>query len=103
MTLIAFAIYDAKLDQFMPPFFLSTRPQAIRAFGDHVNTKGEPINRHAEDYSLHELGTFDPETGKLEAIATVKLIAKAIDHLEESNQLNIDDAINRKLASKRSA
>lgn len=99
MNLIAFSIYDSKLEQFTPPFFMNTRPQALRAFGDHVNDKDQPINRHPEDYHLYELGTLDTDNGRLEPAASVLRLANAKDywHETEANQLDITDAIQRKL------
>lgn len=57
-----FAVYDSKVKAFLQPFFSQAIGGAVRAFGDEVNTKGSPMNRHAEDFSLHHLGEFDDQT-----------------------------------------
>ena len=54
-----FAIYDRKVQQFMPPFIMQTVEQARRAFGDTVNDPNHAFFRHPDDYELHIIASFD--------------------------------------------
>ncbi|CAK0755299.1 hypothetical protein CCP3SC15_2050004 [Gammaproteobacteria bacterium] len=65
MVLKAFGIFDVQASCFSPPFFMSTKGQAVRAFTDLVNDHQSTVFKHPEDYRLGQLGTFDDFTGML--------------------------------------
>ncbi len=60
-----FSIHDQKAKAFLPPFFLPETGMALRTFGDCVNSQSHQFNKHPEDYTIFELGTFDDNTGKI--------------------------------------
>jgi len=62
MIVKMFTVYDSKAELYLPPFYNQTTGQAVRAFGDTCNQKDHPFNKHPEDYTLFELGTFDDNT-----------------------------------------
>jgi len=62
------SIYDSKVDAFLPPFYAQTKGQALRMFQDAVNQDGHTFNKHAADYTLFHIGSFDDETGWVEAL-----------------------------------
>lgn len=68
MIVKAFSVYDEKAAAFMPPFFMTTAGQAVRAFSDAVTGKDSDLARHPEDYSLYVVGEFNQGTGALEAL-----------------------------------
>jgi len=72
-----FAIYDAKAEAFITPFFLPTRAMAVRSFETAVNDPNSMICKYALDYSLFELGTFDDTNGRVEPLPQNKLIVLA--------------------------
>lgn len=63
MITYAFSVYDKKVGAFMPPFFVRSRGEAIRSFGDACNGAQAPFGRHGEDFALFQLGHFDDATG----------------------------------------
>lgn len=65
MKLLVFSVYDIKACAYERPFFVPTKGEAIRAFGDIAKEEKHPISKHPEDYRLHCLGEFDNESGKL--------------------------------------
>lgn len=65
--LLAFAIYDAAAAAYLSPMFLDTKGMAIRSFADAVNQEDSAFGRHAADYTLFHIGSFDQRTGQLEA------------------------------------
>lgn len=69
MKLEIMALYDAKAEAYMTPFFAQTVGAAMRGLSDLVNDigpqKGEAPSLHPEDFSLWRLGTWWDE-GKIE-------------------------------------
>ncbi len=65
-----FVVFDSKARAYLPPFFMPEAGQAIRAFGDMVNSKDHAFGQHPEDYTLFEIGTFDDREGKLLQLKT---------------------------------
>lgn len=63
--LTIFSIYDQKADAFIQPWFLPNTATGIRAFSDAANDPETNMCKHPEDYTLFELGTFDPSKGKI--------------------------------------
>ncbi len=57
-----FTIYDSKVDAFLPPFYMQTKPAAIRAITDTMNDPSHQFAKHPEDYTLFYLGQFDDGT-----------------------------------------
>lgn len=65
MKLRAYAVYDSKAEAYLRPFFAGTRGQAVRSFSDAINDPLHEMAKHAEDYTLFEIGAFDDEKGVL--------------------------------------
>lgn len=65
MKLQVLAVFDSAVQAYSRPFFSPTTGAAVRSFSDEVNRNAEdnPMNRHASDYELFELASFDEETG----------------------------------------
>lgn len=66
MLLKVFSVYDVKAAAYGQPFFMPTSGGAIRSFGDTCLDQNSMLNKHPEDYSLHEIGEFDDVTGRIE-------------------------------------
>lgn len=64
-----YTIKDAKAEFYMSPFYARAHGEAIRTFSNAVNTKHEnnQINLSPADYSLFFVGSFDEQTGEIEA------------------------------------
>lgn len=64
MKKIIVAVYDvvAAVYAYEPQFAL-TRGAAERAFRDAANNPESDIGKHPADYELHEVGSFDDESG----------------------------------------
>ncbi len=64
--LVMFCVYDSKVEGYLNPFTAMNRAVANRIFETAVLTEGHDFHQHAEDYTLFEVGQFDPDTGVLE-------------------------------------
>lgn len=82
MKLHVFSIFDSKAENFNNPIFLPAVGQATRLFGDQVNDETSPFNKHPEDYTLFQIGTYDPMSGKLEPLTTPISLGLAIEYIE---------------------
>ena len=60
-----FAIYDSKAEAFLQPWFSPTKATAIRSFSQAANEETSDFNRFAEDYTLFEIGSWEPASGVL--------------------------------------
>lgn len=69
----AYSLYDTKAGIFNTPWFCISRGVAIRMVMDLVSDPQTTINRHPDDYTLFEIGTFDDSNGVLTSSAPVNL------------------------------
>ncbi len=74
MKLQIVSVRDRALDAFGRPFFVPTIGAAVRSFQDEVNNKESPMHKHADDYDMYLLGTFDEESGKFENLPEPKQV-----------------------------
>jgi len=77
MLLLMFSVFDSKAECFLRPIMSETRGLALRAFSDAVNDPSHDMHKHAEDYTLFCVGSFDQVTGEVQAWAP-ESIATAI-------------------------
>lgn len=84
-----FSVYDDKADAYTQPFFAPTSGVAIRQFAQAANDEGHEFSKHAADYTLFEIGEFDPQTGAIYAIdsGALKPHGNALQY-KESLELN---------------
>lgn len=77
MTVKVFAVFDVKVGAYQAPFVAGAVGQAVRMFGDAVQNRESPFNKHPEDYRLFLLGEFEDSTGRLTA-SEPQLISEAV-------------------------
>lgn len=65
MIFKVFSIFDSKASGFMLPFFAANVAVAKRNVSRAVNDPTTDLHHFREDYSLFEVGEWDPDTGKL--------------------------------------
>jgi len=66
----------------MPPFYFKTAGQATRAFEESCNDPQHQFNKHPEDFTLFELGTYDDNTAAFESGATPYALGKALEYIK---------------------
>lgn len=82
MILQICAIYDAKAQTFLQPFYARAKGEALRTFADLANDKSSPIGQHPEDYSCFIIGEYNQLDGKLKAAQKTEPLGIAIEFLE---------------------
>lgn len=65
MMLLACTVYDTKAEAFLPPFFCANEALARRSFADACSDPKHPFFKHAEEYILYCIGSFDDQVGVL--------------------------------------
>ncbi len=81
--LLVFAVYDAAAEAFLTPLFYGTKGQAVRSFSDACNDEDHMFRRHADDYTLFHIGSYDPSKGALLPLETPDSMGVAIQFLEK--------------------
>lgn len=76
-----FTVHDSKAEAFIQPFYELATGAAIRAFSSEANNQEHQFHRHAGDYTLFELGTFDQVTGQIELLPAMKNLGTAIQFI----------------------
>lgn len=78
MKQIVVAIFDSATGTFSRPAFMQARGAAVRSFIDEVGRVDEnnTMNKHPDDFTLMQLGTFDDEEGVFENAREVLFRAK---------------------------
>lgn len=66
MKLLAFAVHDSKAGAWLRPFFAPSVGLAARALGEAVNDPAHEFCKYVEDFTLHQVGHFDEESGALD-------------------------------------
>lgn len=77
MEMCIFAVFDRKSETFNVPFFMRTMGEALRAFQDLVQDERTVMYRHPEDFSLVQLGKWDPKKGLFDCGADATTLAHA--------------------------
>ena len=77
-----YAVYDSKAEAFLPPFFQDTDGLAIRAFTQAANDQDHNFGKWAEDYTLFQIGEWDPNTGTLFAAQGNRSLGTALTFVE---------------------
>lgn len=83
-----FTIYDKKARNYNRPFTSANRATAMREAGDGASND-EVLSTHAEDFALYLLGTFDPETGEIDAIHPPEMVCEIVDLVEPDEVADI--------------
>lgn len=65
MNLKVFTMYDSKAEAYLQPFFMVNAGMAIRALTEVINDVNHTFCKHAADYTLFEIGTFDDSTSEI--------------------------------------
>lgn len=89
MILKIFTVYDIKSKTYLPPFYQKETGEATRAFRSSVNNPDHQFHKYPEDFSLHQIGTFDDNTSEL-TYTKAKLINTALQLFQEPEEQQMD-------------
>lgn len=58
-----YSVYDAVSLNFHIPFYMRSNNEALRAFQTALGDPTHEASKHAQDYSLYLVGSFDDDNG----------------------------------------
>ncbi len=62
-SFMVYSVFDSKVGAFLLPFFSRNRATALRSFMSAVQDSSTDFHRYAGDYTLFEIGEWEPEKG----------------------------------------
>lgn len=65
-----FTVFDGAISLYLPPFFMRSSQEAIRAVADCLLDPDHAFSKHPADYTLFELGTYVESTAEFQLLAT---------------------------------
>lgn len=75
MKLYVCAVLDKAVGAYTQPFYARSRGEALRSFLDACQEEKSQFRRHADDYVLMMLGSFDDNTGRFDTIEPLRLVS----------------------------
>lgn len=81
-----YAIHDAKLKAFSPPFPAQNADFATRAFTQQCQDQNNPMSQYPFDYSLFHIGTYDEDTGITTTVAPPEHLITANNALDNARE-----------------
>ena len=101
MKLNVYTIFDTASGVYARPFFMQADGQATRAFKDIATDADHEIGKHPEDYSLHRIGIFDDNNGKIipeekECLATALELVALSRNVDKPQMKALQDFVNGK-------
>lgn len=77
---LIYSIYDSAARSYGQPMFFASPGVATRVIADEVNRVSEDnsLNRHTSDYTLFCIGTYDHDTGTINA-QNPELVHRLVD------------------------
>lgn len=72
-----YSVYDSKVEAYAQPIFMRTHGEAIRSFESACNNEQHEFSKHASDYTLFHIGSYDDSDATFECNMTPIPLAKA--------------------------
>lgn len=73
-----FSVFDQKAGAYLRPFVADTAGLAERSFLQACRDPEHEFAKHSEDFTLVELGEFNPLTGELHSLPMVRTVLTAL-------------------------
>lgn len=91
----AFAVLDLKAASYGTPMFMETEGVAMRSFTDACADPRGPLNQHPEDFVLVEIGSYDPNLGRLDSPTEPRHIMSAMQGVEACKNSSVVKATHK--------
>nr|QJB19801.1 MAG: nonstructural protein [Microvirus sp.] len=86
MLFKVYSVYDSKVEAYLPPLFMKSKGEFLRAFAETANDPKSGIGKYPSDYTAFELGTWDDATSKFSLHPTPISLGVAIEFVEQRAQ-----------------
>lgn len=85
MKVLVFSVYDSKTESYSNPVFDPTIASSLRNFAQACNDPETNLFKYPGDYTLFQIGEFDPSTGKILPLNALKNLGLAIDFKKQQD------------------
>jgi len=75
-----FSIHDSKAEAYLPPIFLKSVGEAIRAFQSSCEDVNSQFYKYPSDFTLVELGEFNETTAEIKSLPAPRILANAAEY-----------------------
>ncbi|AXL15215.1 nonstructural protein [Microviridae sp.] len=82
MMMKLFAVKDVKTEAYANPWCVRTEAVAIRGFAQACEDKETDWHKFPDDFSLYELGDYNPESGIINGHADPKRLCSASEFVK---------------------
>jgi hypothetical protein len=82
-----FAVRDVKADAFGNLITVPTKGLATRAFADACADSRSPMAQYPEDYTMYEIGVYDPNSGTIKGHALPELVMTAVEAIASGKKV----------------
>lgn len=82
MQFKVYTIYDTKVEAYLPPLFMKSKGEFLRAFAEAANNAQSPIGKHPQDYVAFEVGTWNDEDAKFDIYVAPMSLGVAIEFVK---------------------
>lgn len=65
-----FTVFDSKAKYYLNPFITNSQGEGLRQFIAAANDPQHPFYLYSTDFTLWQLGTFEPQTGEITVFET---------------------------------
>lgn len=79
MKLKMYSVYDCKVEAYLQPFFMRSKGEALRAWGQTVNDEQTQFCRHPADFTLFEIGEFEENSCKFKIYESKIALGTALE------------------------
>lgn len=86
-----YSVYDSKAGAYITPFFLVNKGVALRSFMAACNDPASDFARFPGDYTLFELGDWEPETGKIKMYDAPLNLGTALQFKEIDSAVRVEE------------
>ena len=93
MNQVICAVHDQAVGQYLTPFIVRSEEEAIRMFKTAVQDHDHDFAKHAPDFTLFAVGTFDPGTGKITSYTIPSKLGQAVQFVQSSDQTDKTDLV----------
>lgn len=83
-----FTVYDTAAEYYMPPFYMQSKGEALRAFMDTASDPQHPFSKHPADFNLFHIGTFDNATATFQIFPAPISLGNALE-LRKPNETQL--------------
>jgi hypothetical protein len=89
-----YVVYDSKAEAYLPPFFMKSKGEALRAIEEECLNPKSNFNKYAADFTFFEIGQWDELTSQFDIYESKVCIGEALiirNVAIQNQQAAIDD------------